>query len=307
MSTRHFTDFDEYAKAVRNVDVDVCLVHPHTHQHIWSLEQLELLSVRLQFAVEGSGILAFGKMHRDGWGLYAQLSGAAVCVNGTRIGPGAIAVLPPDSEFRFAGQGAVCWFSVFAPGHLLVGDAELRRRTSSVYVLRAHSQLFNRLHSQARKIQKCATRLGLLSLCSPDFELLQDDLLSTMGGILREDDESSLSVSTANARRLVAKAVELIHDCHDPKVSVCKLAVILDVSERTLQYVFRNQFDVSPQAFLINHRLHQARKCLQRSDPEQTTVATIAADNGFFDFGRFAAKYLQRFGELPSVTLRRPK
>jgi transcriptional regulator GlxA family with amidase domain len=89
-------------------------------------------------------------------------------------------------------------------------------------------------------------------------------------------------------------------------MSVRNLAVILDVSERTLEYAFHDQFDISPRAFLINYRLHQARKSLLSSDPGESTVAMVAAENGFFDFGRFAAKYRQLFGENPSVTLHRP-
>jgi AraC-like DNA-binding protein len=306
MNPLHFTDFDEYANAIRHVDLDVRLIHPRRQQHLWSLQETELESLRLQFAVEGSGILAFGKMHQDGWGLYFQLSGMPVCVNGKRIGPGAVAILPPDAEFGIAGRGAVSWFAVFVPGQLLVGDGAPPSRSSSVYVPEGKSQEIKRLYSQVRKIQRCGASLDLSSLRSPDFAILQDDLLSTVCEILWSEETSHATGSAPNARRLAAQAVELIHDYQGLKMSVRHLAVILDVSERTLEYAFRDQFDVSPQAFLINYRLHQARKCLQSRDPGHTTVAMVAAKNGFFDFGRFAAKYLQLFGEHPSVTLRRP-
>jgi AraC family ethanolamine operon transcriptional activator len=306
MNPLHFTDFDEYASAIRDVDLDVRLIHPQRQQHRWSLQEIELQSLRLQFAVEGSGILAFGKMHRDGWGLYFQLSGMPVCVNGKRIGPGKIAILPPNAEFGIAGHGAVSWFSVFAPGQLLDGDAESKNRSSSVYVPQGKSQELKRLYSQVRKVQRCSARLGLSSLHSPGFALLQDDLLSTVCNVLWSGETSRAKGSTPNSRRLTAQAVELIHDYQGLKMSVRDLAVILDVSERTLEYAFRDQFDISPQAFLINYRLHQARKSLQSSGLGETTVAMVAAENGFFDFGRFAAKYLQLFGEHPSATLRRP-
>lgn len=305
MNPLRFTDFDEYASTIRHVDLDVRLLHPRPQHRVWSLQELALESLRLQFAVEGSGILAQGKMHRDGWGLYVQLSGAPISVNGERIGPGALAVLPPHAEFAFSGRGAVSWFSVFVPVCLLVGDAEPPSRSSSVFVPQGQSRLYKRLYSQVRKNLRCAARLGLSSLCSPDFALLQEDLLSTVRAILWSDESSLSTDSTPNARRLALQAVELIHDRQDITLSVRALAEILHVSERTLLYAFRDQFDVSPQAFLINHRLHQARKYLQSSDPQQTTVATVAAKHGFFDFGRFAAKYRQLFGEHPSATLRR--
>ena len=305
MNPLHFIDFDAYASAIRGVDLDVRLIHPLRQQHLWSLQEIELHSLRLQFAVEGSGILAFGKMHQSGWGLYFQLSGIPVCVNGQRIGPGAIAVFPPNAEFGIAGHGAVSWFSVFVPERLLFGDTEPTTRRSSVFVPQLKNQEFKRLYSQARKIQKYSESLGLSSLHSPDFVILQEDLLSTVCEVLRNGDAPGAQGSNTNARRLTAQALELIHDYQGLKMSVRNLAVILDVSERTLEYAFRDQFDISPQAFLINYRLHQARKSLQSSDPGKSTVAMAAAENGFFDFGRFAAKYHQLFGEHPSVTLHR--
>ena len=136
---------------------------------------------------------------------------------------------------------------------------------------------------------------------------MQDDLLSSVLAILANDESNRSKVLTLNANRLVGRAVELVQDHRDLRLSVRDLAANLDVSERTLQYAFHNQFDVSPQHFLIWHRLQQARRDLLGSDPEQITVGAVANKHGFFDLGRFAAKYRQLYGELPSVTLRRCK
>ncbi|MFY8199995.1 MAG: hypothetical protein ACOVLE_04960, partial [Pirellula staleyi] len=224
MNPLHFIDFDAYASAIRGVDLDVRLIHPQRQQHLWSLQEIELHSLRIQFAVEGSGILAFGKMHQSGWGLYFQLSGIPVCVNGLRIGPGAIAIFPPDSEFGIAGHGAVSWFSIFVPERLLFGDSEPTSRRSSVFVPKVKNQEFKRLYSQARKIQGYSERLGLSSLHSPDFVVLQDDLLSTICEVLRNGDAPRAQRSNRNARRLTAQAVELLHDYQGPKMSVRNLA-----------------------------------------------------------------------------------
>ena len=304
MNPIRFTDFEEYASAIRHVDLNVRLIRPSPQRHTWSLQKVELESFQLQFAVEGGGLLAQGKMQRDGWGLYVMLSGAPASVNGQPFGPGSLVVFPPDAEFAISGCGAVRWFAVFVPVQLLVGDSGPPSRNSSVYVPPGQSRLIQRLYSQVREL-RCAARLGSSSLHSPAAPL-QDDLLSTVRAMVWGGDTSRSAGSTRNAKQLVGQAVELIHDCQEVKLSVRDLAATLHVSERTLLYAFRHHFDVSPQAFLMNHRVHQARKYLRSSDPEQTTVAAAAAKYGFLDFGRFAAKYRQLFGENPSVTLRHP-
>jgi len=43
--------------------------------------------------------------------------------------------------------------------------------------------------------------------------------------------------------------------------------------------------------------------CCWRADASDTRVSDLAADHGFFQFGRFAADCKRTFGELPSETL----
>ncbi len=117
-----------------------------------------------------------------------------------------------------------------------------------------------------------------------DFAILQDDLLSTVCEVLWNGEASGAEDTNPNARRLTAQAVELLHDYQSLKMPVRNLAVILYVSERTLEYAFHDQFDISPQAFLINYRLHQARKSLLSSDPRESTVAMVAGREWFFRF-----------------------
>jgi transcriptional regulator GlxA family with amidase domain len=62
---------------------------------------------------------------------------------------------------------------------------------------------------------------------------------------------------------------------------------------------------VSPTRYLLLQRLNRARAALRRADPSTTSVAEIARNNQFLEFGRFAVTYRTIFGELPSVTLQR--
>ena len=84
---------------------------------------------------------------------------------------------------------------------------------------------------------------------------------------------------------------------------LCKAA---GVSERTLQYAFRDKFGISPKAFLQAHRLNAVRRDLRDADPGSTMVSDVANFWGYWHMGQFAADYSRFFGELPSATLKTP-
>jgi AraC-like DNA-binding protein len=81
---------------------------------------------------------------------------------------------------------------------------------------------------------------------------------------------------------------------------ICQAA---GVSERTLQYAFRERFGIGPKEFLNSVRLVAARRALRVADPGTTKVADVANRWGFWHMGQFAADYRRRFEELPSETL----
>ncbi|WP_373018372.1 helix-turn-helix domain-containing protein [Thiomicrorhabdus sp.] len=83
-------------------------------------------------------------------------------------------------------------------------------------------------------------------------------------------------------------------------VDICKL---IGVSERTLQYAFRSYVDMPPNVYLRFRRLNRVRAILRASDPQSTTVTTVAMRFGFLHLGRFAHEYRQLFNESPSKTL----
>jgi transcriptional regulator GlxA family with amidase domain len=76
------------------------------------------------------------------------------------------------------------------------------------------------------------------------------------------------------------------------------------MSERALRNAFHREHGLSPKQFDLHERLQRAREALSHSGPS-TTVTMVANDQGFFELGRFAARYKRVYGESPSQTLRR--
>ena len=91
----------------------------------------------------------------------------------------------------------------------------------------------------------------------------------------------------------------------DQKASMSKLCAEIGVAERTLRMCCAKFLSVSPTRYLLLRRLNQARSALRRAKPSIVTVAEIARNHQFLEFGRFAVTYRAVFGESPSVTLGR--
>ena len=111
-----------------------------------------------------------------------------------------------------------------------------------------------------------------------------------------------------NARRDIApqtvRLVEEYIEAHwDQPITVEQLALLTNVSVRSLFYSFRKSRGYSPMGFVKQVRLRHAREMLLRAPPG-TTVAEIASQCGFCNLGNFAMDYRKVFGERPSSTLK---
>ncbi|WP_127114781.1 helix-turn-helix domain-containing protein [Shimia sediminis] len=75
------------------------------------------------------------------------------------------------------------------------------------------------------------------------------------------------------------------------------------VSERTLQYAFRERFGMSPAAFLKRNKLARVRARLRQADVGTCAVSDVASEFGFWHLGQFSVDYRKLFAEKPSETL----
>jgi AraC family ethanolamine operon transcriptional activator len=97
------------------------------------------------------------------------------------------------------------------------------------------------------------------------------------------------------------RAVSIIADHADEPIQIRKLCEETGVGWTTLVHAFREQFGVTPKAYLAAVRLNCARRGLLEAAPE-ALVADVANRWGFWHMGQFAADYRRLFGELPSET-----
>jgi AraC-like DNA-binding protein len=113
-----------------------------------------------------------------------------------------------------------------------------------------------------------------------------------------EDDAAMLS-----ARRIVGKVENYLEACGSRPVHISEICCEVHVSRRTLHRAFHDAIGIGPVAFLRCRRLCSVHSVLRSSDPEATTIADVAMDQGFLNPGRFSGYYHQLFDEYPSETL----
>jgi len=110
---------------------------------------------------------------------------------------------------------------------------------------------------------------------------------------------------SASAKRPLAIAEEYLRANLTEPFGLDKLIEITGASASTLLREFRKRHGMSPMQYLKLRRLEAARRELLAAEPNTRTVAEVATAYGFYHEGRFAGRYRETFGELPSETIRR--
>jgi len=108
-----------------------------------------------------------------------------------------------------------------------------------------------------------------------------------------------------NRDRAVRLCLDAIAGANPADINATDLCDLAGVSTRTLEYAFREWFDLGPAAFLRSRHMLAVRKALSEAEPDQPGVGEMAARFGFWHSGQFARDYKTRFNEAPSATLAR--
>ncbi|MGW4425987.1 AraC family transcriptional regulator [Streptosporangium sp. NPDC004631] len=128
-------------------------------------------------------------------------------------------------------------------------------------------------------------------------------LLAGAGGHLR----SLVRVEEPPRPSVLETVVDYVQEHLEELPTLGDLAAVGGVSARALQMVFRQHLGVSPMTYVRDLRLRRVHEELRVQGPPEPSVTDAAMRWGFYNLGRFAKLYEQRYGERPSQTLRRPR
>jgi AraC-like DNA-binding protein len=236
-------------------------------------------------------------------------------VNGLTVSPGLMLTVEPATEGRFvveAGYESIT-FLVRAEDikmHLAARGREADfQAPRGVKALQVSAEMVRALYDWGRRLVDVAARAphtfdeGRPERTAAQVELLET-LLATLG--TASEFEPTRSDRTRQARSdIVRVAEDHAMSRVDDAVHVTDLCKAAGVSERSLEYAFKEIMGLTPVNYLVRLRLHRVRQALLAATQASSTVSAEALKWGFWHFGEFSRAYKACFGELPSDTLRR--
>ena len=240
---------------------------------------------------------------------------ASGTVNGLPVRPGLVLAVEPGAEARFVSDAGWESITFLVPPREVIAQLTARQRESEfpvphgVQMLQVNDRRGQQLFDWGKRLVDTAARQPALfngrreERIAARVELLET-LLATLGEAV--DREPGGGDRTGTAKSLIVKTAE---DYATSRVGdtlyVSDLCRAAGVSERTLEYAFKEIMGLTPVAYLIRLRLHRVRRALLAATQGSTTVSAVALDWGFWHLGDFSRAYRDCFGELPSDTLRR--
>ena len=306
-----FYDFDAFAESIRDIDARMILVNPT--RHFWTSSGVDLTGIDVQAGQLGSGNLGLAELRHDGYFFYLPTTlGVDYLANGQLLSYDSIAVIQPGSEFCISTKQPHDWNAVFIPSDIFeqqVVDPPSFFNGASCRLTRADRRVANRLRSMVREVMFAAANCPEFE-SSAAAEVAAIEMLKITTAALEQpavDTGSDRGRPKVSREQIIRGCLAFLEEHSHEPVTVPDLARSVDVSERTLRTAFKDYFGIGPTRYLLMRQLHQVRRALCEANPFEDSVTRVMLSQGVWECGRFAARYRQQFGELPSQTLLRNK
>jgi AraC-like DNA-binding protein len=208
--------------------------------------------------------------------------------------------------------GPVCWSSFSLPVEDVI---DLRRLWGgSQLALPANEQTSVSRPAALANIQRLQAVVEVIAREAPEMienpntaQGLEQTLKLALGACLADCG----TTEQASTRRQHQKIMRRFHTVLDANAErplyVLEIAKAVGASVRSLTACCHDYLGMGPKKYLMLRRMHLARQALLLASPSTDTVTDAATQYGFWQFGRFAGRYKDLFGELPSVTLRKAR
>jgi AraC-like DNA-binding protein len=309
-AVRGFTDPDDFAASIRasssamkvldrgNFAAEITRIDLH---RLWMQRFSETLPrVMHSTNVTGRAIIVF--LTRPGSSLHR---------GPVELGPTGIALLGTAYSQFHRSSGPIGWGSMSLTKEDMhdVGTAIAGRDLTAS----GGPVFFEPPPSAMARLQRLHAAAGYLAENSPEIIAndcsargLEQALIEAMVASLSTDSVAEDLSAYRRHERIMRRVHAMIEQHPEEPVYLADLCAAAGVSERTLRTCCYESLGMGPKQYLLRRRMALARQALQHGNAAETTVTQIAAQYGFWQFGRFSVEYKALFGEMPSTTLHTP-
>jgi AraC family ethanolamine operon transcriptional activator len=225
---------------------------------------------------------------------------------------GHFVVFPTDAEFEFVSEpgfhGDTVSFSeerIRSVAEALEVADPLDHLPDGQDIVASDPQLINRTRTRLTRLHAAVAEDGTTWTDPSSRSELEFETLAVLATAFTAIETERFWAPEPTLRsRALSAALDFIRAHADDSPTIEEICRASGAGLRTLEYAFRDRFDVTPKQYLRAMRLKRVRKDLLRAAPDRP-VSEVAAHRGFWHMGQFAADYRRQFGELPSETLAR--
>lgn len=274
--------------------------------------QVRFRDVSLNTLRYGADVLIDPGQRGDFYMVQLPLSGSGLLLSGDeqiRMDPSTLTVLQPRERCRMLWSGDCRMILVQVPREVVARRAGEHSAGTPPRFASARQRQEPEVAAWWQTVLDLTRNLDLFGahwLRHPAaYAAMEEFLLSAFASMLGDGGSPSAAPVRGEARCL-RRAKEYIHAHLTEALSLSDIARHACVSPRTLESAFRRNGDVTPLAYARHQRLASVHAALVAAAAENrhVNVTEIAMNHGFVHMGRFAAQYRQRFGCVPSETLR---
>jgi AraC family transcriptional regulator, ethanolamine operon transcriptional activator len=301
-----YQEVDEFESALRGMQGYYVLRSKEIRK--WRLTITELQGVSLTLACEGAANIYAGASSVDCFNLQIPLTGhEALTLDGHRFSRREVGWQVPGRMFCFDARTSRYWLAVAISRELVLTWIAMHEdyvpvpdvnRTLSID--RVH--LARLLHLARRLFRMDSERPADLHRAAARHAATLEITDAVLRLALPSHDEKHVGRPACSRPYVIQRALGFIESAGDMAIYVGDLCHAAGVSERTLRNVFHTQFGMGPHRYLTLARLNSVRRAIRTARPGET-IASICANFGIWDFGRFARQYQDLFGVLPSCYL----
>ena len=222
-----------------------------------------------------------------------------------------VVVLKPGSEISGVGRSDFKVITIAFPESILEQICEEQELPETMKIIRENDVIRVNKREQyqftsylLRVLEE--VRLNPSLMDTPGYwELCNREIPNKFCQLVEGPGKRGKIFTSGNRERIIKKTSQYLSESISYPISVSDLCRITGVSERTLQYSFREYYGISPKAYLKAKMLNHVHIALSLASPGITKVVDLAYQWGFWHMGQFAADYRRMFGKLPSETLRK--